>query len=59
MVVKPVQWEDDLEQPLDVWTFRATERLKVHEARTLADNESGVVRGSVRTTTRIVLRRLA
>lgn len=32
------------EAPLDVWSFRAAERLKVHEARTEADTMSGVHR---------------
>ena len=36
-------------EPLDVWSFRATERLKVHEARTEADCSSAVVHGSVQT----------
>lgn len=27
----------DDDEPLDVWSFRALERLKVHEARTEAD----------------------
>ena len=35
-------------EPLDVWSFRATERLKVHEDRQAADNTSAVVRGSVK-----------
>lgn len=29
---------------VDVFTFRAVERLKVHEARTAAELESGVMR---------------
>ena len=28
------------DDPVDVWSFRATERLKVHEARTQSDLES-------------------
>ena len=44
---QPVQWMDD-EAPIDVWSFRARERLAVHEARTAAEFLSGVVRASER-----------
>ena len=33
---------DDL-HVIDIWSFHRAERLKVHEARTLADRESRVV----------------
>jgi hypothetical protein len=35
---------DDFDAPLDVWSFKALERLQVHEARTQADLGSCVVR---------------
>lgn len=37
---------DDFEQPVDVWSFRARERLAVHEARTAAELGSRVVRSA-------------
>lgn len=42
-----VRWHDDTEPSdrFDVWSFsQFTERLKVHEARTLAELQSGVMR---------------
>ena len=40
-----IEWyPGDDQRPLDVWRFRALERLKVHEARTAAELCSAVVR---------------
>ena len=47
---KPIRIEDVFQEAdaLDVHSFRGRERMQVHEARTLADRDSAVVRGSVR-----------
>lgn len=40
-----MRYDDDIDlDRLDVWSFRAAERLRVHEARTDAENASGVIR---------------
>ena len=42
-----IEWHQS-DDRLDIWSFRKAERLRVHEARTLADTSSCAVRGSVR-----------
>ena len=45
---RPIEFLDPHTDVIDVHSFRALERLKVHEARTAADLGSGVVRPSER-----------
>lgn len=37
---KPVEFLRDEDRVIDVWSFKAQERLRIHEARTEAENVS-------------------